>query len=79
MANKQIPVRLPEETYALLASMAEQENTSMNALVVESVMKSLREREYKALYDSFTLLGKDSESDVEFGFAAQREVTESAG
>jgi len=75
MVNKQMPVRLPMDIYEQLCRAAEELKVSMNNLIVESVTKTLKEREYRALYDSFTLLGRDApDSDVEYAFEAQSEV-----
>ncbi|MFI5384557.1 MAG: Arc family DNA-binding protein [Fimbriimonadales bacterium] len=80
MVNKQMPLRLPQELYEQLCRAAEELKTSMNNLIVESVKTTLKEREYKALYDSYTLLGRDAqEASVEYAFEAQSEVVLGGG
>lgn len=67
-------LRMPAELLAAAQALAARRNTSMNALVVESVERTLREEADAALYDSFTLIGRDAASEVEFAVRAQSEV-----
>lgn len=46
----------------------------MNALLQEGLVNLIRESEQKALYDAFTLVGDDEETDLSFAEAAQAEV-----
>jgi hypothetical protein len=46
----------------------------MNSVILGSIADMLKARERAKLYESFTLLGGDADSDVEFAFAAQKEA-----
>ena len=73
-------LRIPAELLTATQALAARRSKSVNALVVESIERTLREDEDKALYDSFTLIGRDTESDAEFAVEAQSEVvTRAAG
>jgi len=74
MQHKSIPVRMPEETYRALRELARQSGESMNRLIVKGIAQQIRQQENTALFDSFTLLGTDRESDIESAFAIQREA-----
>jgi len=70
-------LRVPAQLLTATQDLAKRRRTSVNALVVESIERTLREEYNKALYDSFTLIGQDDDADVEFAVAAQSEVVNS--
>lgn len=71
-------LRLPADLLTATKALAERQNKSVNAVVVESIERTIRDDEDLALYDSFTLLGRDAESDVEFAVGAQSEAVHHA-
>ena len=77
---KSTSLRLPADLLSATQALAARRRQSMNAIVVESIERTLRDAEALTLYDSFTLLGRDVETDVEFATAAQSEaVSHAAG
>jgi len=74
-SREQVSIRLPRGLYQRSREIAAKRGTSMNALVQEGLQMIVRNEQEKALYDSFTLLGKDAqEASVDFAFEAQSEV-----
>jgi predicted DNA-binding protein len=71
---KSTSLRLPEDVLQAAQALAARRSVSVNALVVGSIERTLREDEESALYDAFTLLGQDGEAGVEFAAVAQSEV-----
>lgn len=72
--TKSLTVRLPLALYEAGGALAQRRRTSMNALLQEGLVNLIRESEQKALYDAFTLVGDDEETDLSFAEAAQAEV-----
>ena len=70
-----VTVRLPKDLYQATATIAKADKKSFNALVQESLARTVRERRYVELYDAFTVAAEDEEEmSVEYAFAAQSEV-----
>jgi predicted transcriptional regulator len=71
---KSTSLRLPDDLLQATQALAARRSVSMNALVVNSIERTLRDDEESALYEAFTLLGQDEDAEVEFAIAAQSEV-----
>ncbi len=70
-----ITARVPLTLHSAVATLAEQRSESLNKFVEQVLAREVAEQEQKALYDAFTLLGRDiEESDVDFARDAQAEV-----
>jgi len=67
-------LRLEEEIYTRIKEIAKERHTSFTAFVQGVLADVLKKEEQKALYDAFSLAGKDA--DVEFALSAQQEVVE---
>ncbi|HEY3414603.1 MAG TPA: hypothetical protein VGM51_16310 [Armatimonadota bacterium] len=71
---KSTSLRLPEDLLSATQALAARQRKSVNALVIESIKRTVRDDEDEVLYDAFSLLGEDAESDVEFALQAQSEI-----
>lgn len=69
-------MRLPDSLYKAVRELSEKTGRSMNSLIVQSLTEALKRERAVALYDDFTRLGQDDDSNVEFAFEAQREAVD---
>lgn len=75
MASKTLTVRLPAEIYSTVQKMAQQRAISLNTLLHESLLQTIRANEEQQRYDEYSLLGQEIElCDVEYAIHAQAEV-----
>jgi hypothetical protein len=70
-----ITVRLPLDLYQATRKLAKKHRVSMNKLLQESLRARLRAKDEQALYDAFTRVGTDEDSNVDYAFEAQMECT----
>ena len=74
-SREQVSIRLPRGLYQNSRKIAAERGISVNALVQEGLQMIVKNEQERALYDSFTLLGKDAdEASVDYAFDAQSEV-----
>jgi len=83
MAVKSAPrtftVRFPAKLHESLSKVAGKRRKSLNILMQEITEEYLKQEEDKELFDSFTRLGEDMDSEsVEFAWEAQKEAIELA-
>lgn len=72
---RSLTVRIPPHVYELSRQIAHKRETSLNALIQQSLEALIRAEEEQASYDAYTLLGQDAEEcDVEYAIHAQAEV-----
>jgi hypothetical protein len=75
LPSKTLTVRLTGELYSAAQEIARQNQTSLNALLTESLAAAVRAAEEQVRYKEYSLLGEDIEScDVEYAIHAQAEV-----
>ena len=75
MDREQVTARVSGALLRSSREIARKRGVSLNALVQEGLTMIVNKEREKALYDSFTLLGQDTQgSSVEFAFDAQSEV-----
>jgi len=68
-------LRFDPVVYERIKAVSECSGQSVTAFVQEAVTRKLREKDAAALFDAFTLVGKDlEETNVEFACDAQRET-----
>jgi len=75
--KKQVPftLRFDQDLYNRVKMTSKLEGRSMTAFVQEAVARRLEEEESAALFEAFTLVGRDlDETNVEFAHDAQGEV-----
>lgn len=72
---KNLTVRLTPELYEAASEIAQQCHISLNALLQESLLQTLRANEEQARYHAYSALGQEIEMcDVEYAIHAQAEV-----
>ena len=68
-------LRFDPTVYARVKTVSERSGRSVTSFVQEAVARKLREEDAVALFDAFTLVGKDlEETNLEFARDAQREA-----
>ena len=74
MSLKAITLRMDENIYNKTKDIASQENSSLNTFIYNLIVEKIQEREKQELFDVFTLVGEDDESNVDYSLVAQKEV-----
>jgi hypothetical protein len=75
LAAKTLTVRLPPELYSAAQKVARRRDLSLNALLQESLIATIRVAEEEARYEEYSLLGQDRPlCDVDYAIHAQAEV-----
>jgi hypothetical protein len=74
--NRQIAftLRFDPMVYERVKEVSRFSGQSVTAFVQEAVSRRLREEDAAALFDAFTLVGEEDETNVEFTCDAQREA-----
>lgn len=74
-ATVPLTVRIPSDLYEATRRIAVRRKLSMNALMQQSLARTVESEEERELFEGFERLGEDPEAcDVSFAFAAQSEV-----
>ena len=77
MAAKALTIRLPHRVYEESREVAQQQNISLNKLILKSIETIIKAHEKQQLFDAFSMVGEDrEEASVEFASHAQREVVQ---
>ena len=71
---KKFTLRLPKELYDRSRRLAKQRKVSMNELTRAGLEQLTAAEDFEKLKAGYELLGSDPDSNVEYAFAAQREV-----
>lgn len=74
MSLKAITLRIDENIYNKTKDIALQENSSLNTFIYNLIVEKIKEREKQELFDEFTLVGEDDDSNVDYSLVAQKEV-----
>lgn len=74
MSLKAITLRIEENIYNKTKDIALQEKCSLNNFIYNLIIEKITEKEKEELFDEFTIVGLDDESDIEYSISAQKEV-----
>jgi hypothetical protein len=75
--HKNLTVRLTPDVYHSAMEIAKRRHISMNALLQESLLQTIRITEEQKCYNDYSLLGQEADTaicDVEYAIHAQAEV-----
>jgi hypothetical protein len=74
MSLKAITLRMEENIYNKTKDIALQEKSSLNNFIYNLIVEKIKEKEKQELFDEFTIVGSDTDSDIEYSVVAQKEV-----
>lgn len=74
MTLKAITLRIDENIYNKTKDIALQEKSSLNTFIYNLIIEKIKEREQQELFNEFSIVGSDSDSDIEYSLIAQKEV-----
>jgi len=74
MSLKAITLRMEEDIYNKTKDIALQEKSSLNNFIYNLIVEKIKEKEKQELFDEFTIVGSDADSDIEYSLIAQKEV-----
>lgn len=79
LSPRTFTVRFPAKLHESISKVADKRRKSLNILIQEITEEYVTREEEKELFDSFTRLGEDMDTNsVEFAWEAQREAIELA-
>lgn len=67
-------IRLEETVYQHTKVIAKRRGVSMNALIDSALRHEIEMEQDMEMYNAATLLGQDSDSDVDYAFSNQAEI-----